>query len=553
MQKLVKNIANHNSFLIFSVIFTVIYTLLTPDIVIMRSDDYGYYESMIKSLANNRLIIGDWIESYNFFLTFISCLMYKNNSTFYMSTLGVLAFFSFLNFILIYYLLKFYFNNDVAAVLTFAFCTFPVYFNKALDYTGVIPALTFVLSAVIFFKKKNYFLFFLALSISISIRQSAVVLLILPILNFFSFKKDRIVIFLYAVFAGLILFALIRTTPVNYAQKHLTQKVIANFKPRQFFQAFMTGIFAMYLFISISNFLFNETRIKFGKLNILNSIVNNSVLLFHLYLFSGLYIFIETPILCLMTKPILICFAVTCLVIPWIFDNSRIKYTNIYFLVALCFVLLVSIRGIWWDYYFLEVFIFCLIGVFEHHQSKFSQRLNLKRSFYVILFFLFIFNLTYSYLYKIYIDKVKLKTIVYEKLLREKKINIDDISDAPGGFLRWKYFDYYVANEGKVFTGLEGYKQYIKADKTRIVSQLPWRKQPISINSVNEVLLQEGVCSIGYFNQKFAVIQSKYDSNKSILEETPPIRLRNSFKEKIFPLNNSEWKSIFNNWLIQDF
>ena len=95
-----------NSFFILTlVIYIGLYILLLPKFIIMRSDDWGYYESVILSIQNNKIITSDWLEPINAFFTLICWASYKVTNNFYISTLGILFIFSVVNFLLFYNLL----------------------------------------------------------------------------------------------------------------------------------------------------------------------------------------------------------------------------------------------------------------------------------------------------------------------------------------------------------------------------------------------------------------------------------------------------------------
>lgn len=139
--------------------YCLIYLNLLPNFVILRSDDFGYVDSIIKTISNAVFSISDWIEPFNFFSTLTSASFYKITGNFYLSTYGLLFIFSVINFTLLLFIAQKAFNPLKGTVLTLFITTSLIYLDNSLDLTGVLPTWVLFTLSLLSWKYKYYLLF----------------------------------------------------------------------------------------------------------------------------------------------------------------------------------------------------------------------------------------------------------------------------------------------------------------------------------------------------------------------------------------------------------
>src|SRR3989344_5797975 len=72
-------------------IYILLYLYILPDILILRSDDFGYLQSFLSSLKQNRLVTSNFLEPYSYFSTIVSIGLFKITGNLYVSTFGSVA------------------------------------------------------------------------------------------------------------------------------------------------------------------------------------------------------------------------------------------------------------------------------------------------------------------------------------------------------------------------------------------------------------------------------------------------------------------------------
>jgi hypothetical protein len=255
-QTMLSLLKTNRFFILGLLIYICLYILLLPKFIIMRSDDWGYYESVILTIQNKTIITSDWLEPINAFFSLICWISYSLTNNFYFSTLGILLIFSVINFILFYLLLNEKLHQKNAAFGALLICTFPAYLNKSVDYIQTMPVITLFLLSLFFYKKKKWLAFFLVSFIAYSTRQSAIILLGLPIYYLLQSRRNNQT--LITISSGFLLwgigcFLIYKNIPVSYAQSHIANfnALFAHFSFLVFINKLIIGFF--WFFINHSN------------------------------------------------------------------------------------------------------------------------------------------------------------------------------------------------------------------------------------------------------------------------------------------------------------
>ncbi len=542
-------------------VFLVIYILLIPCRIIMISDDFGYYDSIVKTIQHGTVMASDWLEPTNAFLSLVCWMTYKLTGNFYLSTIGILALCSMLNFMFMFILIKRKLSSINAAIVTLIICTCPVYLVRSVDFLTFIPILTFAFIANYLYEQKIWTWFFITVFIAFSIRQSTIVLLLLPVSDLLNAPGSKI----KRIIPG-ILFFITGTVVINilikpgYAHLHLSSfnRLLSRMELHTFLNSFFTGFFIFISIIALLTLLADRSFIRNVKVNAANFpvpvfltiLLGGSLML---SIFFPYHIIISTlGIKILNDYPAV--FYVVSLISVWVinYDNIRVtKITSInpYLLLGLAYVTLVAIRGIWGDSYFIELFIYGLFFIVST-ESPGPILLKTERiTANILIISLLLFNLAYAGLFKIYLD-VKENTIVsYEQLLRDKKIKINEVSSAPFGYLGWKLFQHYTAHEGKVFVELSKFLNYVESGRSFINFEPVWinRFQSKTANAAimqNNRLLHSDKVSIGFLHAGMniyldtcACLNESLDPNGSLY----PLGI--DYREPMYPLNNAEWRA----------
>jgi hypothetical protein len=226
----------------------------------------------------------------------------------------------------------------------------------------------------------------------------------------------------------------------------------------------------------------------------------------------------------------------------WIFDYRKIRL-NGYLMLLVGLIVVGSIRTIWWDYYFIEIFIASLYYVFS--DREFSKRFQWRRLYSLAAIAIVGFNLAYMFYFKVMTDRAELKDMVFEKLLRKGTVEVDEISNANFGFLAWKLFDYARAHEDPKDPDATRFQAYVRAGKVVLDDRTPWKRKFKFELSADDQVLEEGSYSIGFSLEKYRVVRFSADSTISILPKKTLLPInKKEFRLKRYPLSNEEWRQL---------
>src|SRR3989338_6904477 len=437
-------------------IYILLYLYILPDILILRSDDFGYLQSFLSSLKQNRLVTSNFLEPYSYFSTIVSIGLFKITGNLYVSTFGSVAFFALVNFYLILYMLISRFNLKISILTALFLSTFPVYLNISADMTGIMATWALFLAAVILFQRGKYFWYAIFTMLAISNRQSSIVLLVFPLYDLIKIyiSRKRIDLqFIYLIFfiTGMSFFIFLKS-PLTAAARISYELNLKSFEvlfsPAKLF-SIITGLFSFIFIFTALITVLSPYQLKpnfRNNLKFFHLPVAAGILLLIQFLFSGDFIRFQTPLFNEMKYgtiylKILFFLSFFFFLSVWFFPWSKLRISS-FAVTGLFYILMISLRVIWYDYYLWEIVILGLFyllsnkNIFPAETKSPGKKLN-----YIIPVILLLFNIIYSIYFKIYLDKNALSLFVHEKLLRQNKITVTDISDAPFGYIGWKLFN----------------------------------------------------------------------------------------------------------------
>jgi hypothetical protein len=204
------------------------------------------------------------------------------------------------------------------------------------------------------------------------------------------------------------------------------------------------------------------------------------------------------------------------------------------------FILIASMRGAWWDYYFLEIMVLCLLMAAGENSSG---RVRWLRSAPWVIALILAGNAAYGYLFRVQMDKQKLSVTVLERLDREGRVSVDLMSSATFGYLGWKLFDYFLANDGRQYRELADFLGYVRKDRVSIETHLPWRRSYKGGLPAGAEVLETGTFRIGFARLPYRVVDlhgpgGDFQAQGRFMTLDP-----SRYRSPRFPLNDGEWKA----------
>lgn len=532
-------------------LYLLLYLVTVPKFLFLRSDDFGYLDSYLQSLKNNRITVSQFLEPYNAFSTLIFLVIYKISSSMYLSTWGMVIILSVINFTLIQYLATELLGIKRGILTAFTITTFPTYLNIAFDMTGIITTWTLFLIALTAWHKKNHLIFYVFAILATINRQSSIVLFIVPLFliinQYLQHKKieKKLIIQLLFSISGIIFFISRMNSTIAWKLVSVNLFYFNHFKYT--LAALFTGIFIISVILVIFQLVISAVAItKFFSVNIKKPLIpfllTTQLAVF--FLFGLKLIHFQTPVLNVTIWLNSLLYVIFLMGI-WLYDWQKIIFSK-YLWAAFFLIFLVSLRGIWFDYYFFEIFILCLFHQFEIAKHVLRKGGDIRlNGFYLIIFPLILFNLFYYFMFKFHLDYSALSVKVYEKMLRQKKIDLSNMGEAPFGFLAWKLFPYAVSRNK---SSLTEFTCYLSGDYNYRLMLTQKDNQYDSFS--NAKVLESGKVTAGFkkFNYyltkpgNFQVSESKCSYGNRQL----PFTLDHNYS-RIFPLNDNEWKIYLKN------
>ncbi len=155
---------------------------LLPPGIIALNDDFAYLRSVVATLQHGRLWTDDWLEPWVAGLSLLSALLFKGTGSFYFATYGLLALLAAAAFFAAGRLLLAR-NLPIGRtlLLTALGLTFPTLLWKQVQFTGLALYLPCLLVALWAAEARRWVVFGVAWLLAVSTRQSALAWAALPL------------------------------------------------------------------------------------------------------------------------------------------------------------------------------------------------------------------------------------------------------------------------------------------------------------------------------------------------------------------------------------
>ncbi len=597
-------------------VFACAYFLLAFSPGVIRSDDFGYLRSILGTLARGRPYVYEWLEPYGATFSSISALLYTVTGSFTASTWGFQAACVLALYPLLYRLVSARCSPDRAghaALATLALTTFPIFFAKEADFHTAVCTLDLFLASLILYESKGGTLgeanrlpwFFLTAFLAFANRQNHICLLVLPAWSALQTIRARripavpiIGAILFAAAAAVLILAMNRT----YASRN------AGFLHAD----------PMHLLANGALSLAAGGLMTLGCLGVFSALVGNPAgrgpgsepgqgpaqgpgwvllsrrwlmplaaslgLLAMVPLWHGSLLHTDTPLFGFIGW-VQVNRALPWLLLPalWALDY-RLLRPSPYLALAAGYIAIASIRGTWWDYYFLEISILCLLLALDGRRGAARVRSGgigkaesggtekaddatwetgkgrpldvtqdalrsvrgrgLPKSAVLVLAAVILGNFAYGYLLRIQSDKQALAVRSFERLERSGRVSERAMTGATFGYLGWKLFDWFTGNEGRTFGELADFLGYVRRDRVVIETGVPWRKGFKSGLPEGAVLLDSGFCRIGFRQVRYRIADLRGE------DSSLPIMGRHMILDTLrylaprYPLNDREWRGL---------
>lgn len=523
---------------------------------IFYSDDFAYLKSIIGTLQLDHPYRYEWLEPFGISFSYAISAIYLLSHQFYFSAFGFQAVCVILLYPLLTLLLMKKNQMNSAAMLSFILVSSPLFLGKEADFNACICTIDLFLIGLLFYSSKSWPGFFLFSFLAFLNRQNQIALLLLPATEVMShYRYEKKInwklsgsVLLWIFFAFYCLIKMNKTFAANQIQYFSN-----GFSPF-LIRAFLTFTFGLCITLGtlgITHFIFSSKNSltkyfhhKFLLKNISFPLFFTLILLGILPFLPSVKLMFDTPLFGMVSWQKLNMFLVGILFLSfWLFDFSTLKYSP-FLILIFGYIGIASIRGVLWDYYFIEIVIINFITLpLNPIFSIESQRL--KKWQLGIVCILFTFNLGYGYLMKLSQDKQKLSIQVFESLERSGRISVEAMSTAPFGYLGWKLFDYYIANEGKEIGTPVLFMAYVNPNCLRVETELPWRRGfKSSVPSAH--ILDSGVTSIGFLSLRYRVVDELgFDSQNLKSDSRFHLNTKN-YQIQPFPLTKTEWNAYAN-------
>ena len=572
---------------------------------VLRSDDFGYLRSILGTLRRGHPYTYEWLAPYGAVTSTVCAALYRLTGNFYLSTYGFQACCVLAVPVLLHRLLAKRLAPATAMGLTLAFLTFPVCFAKAADFHGGMCTLALFLGALLCFESGNLPGFFLAAFLAFANRQSHLALLTLPAwaaaaawlepgpgrkrepagegmiggvgsgsMSAFAGTRFWAGACAFAIAAWALHSRMNRT----YAMANAVFNGSGGGRILSVTLALLFGGFAAMACLALGGAAFRSpaASLKGNLRRPALPIAASAILLGMKCLWPPALLMTDTPLFGYVAWPQMNAAA------PWIliagawFLDYRLLWPTPRLALIGGFILIASLRGVWWDYYFLEILATALIlaadlalrdaaadksdrdqaaspaasgAPFPAASVSPGIRAAWTRGAALAVALLLAANLAYAYLLRVQMDKQKLSVSVMERLERQGKASVDEMTGATFGYLGWKLFDYFLAHEGRTYGELADFLGYVRRDRIVIETQVPWRRGFRQALPAGALLLEQGTFRIGFLELPYRVADLRGpDSSRSIMGR--PMTLDPArFRSPRFPLDNREWKALVDSLL----
>lgn len=518
-----------------------LYFLLIYSPGILRTDDFGYLQSVSETFARGRPFTHDWLEPYSATLSVLGASAFALSGDFILSTWGLQAAFALAAFLLVYRLLRERLGSGQASALALVLCTSPPFWFKTSEFSGVILTMVLVLSALLAYRRGSWILFFLAAFLGFATRQNCLALLALPgyHLVFDRTYPGRGRLALSAGFAAFALAAIALHLSMNQteAQRFGIYASFDRHKAALALRTFLIGLYAALAILSCLSILTGSDAVRNLRVNLKRpALLLAATAAFPVIVLAwGLPIIsFLTPLVGSLDRGFLLQKALLAGIplLLWVLDWKLVRFDAAACLV-LAYLMLSCLKGFWYDFYLIDV---AAASLFLLLSGKREMRMG--RAAWAVAGMFLLVHVAWGYGHRIVADKQGISARAYEHLERDGRLGVADMTDASFGFLGWKLFDHYW-RQGHG-SEMQNYLCYVSRDRVVVETEVPWRRRFPRDDPPRERILAEGTARLGFFNLRWRVADLGDTANRPlcIWKHLP---LEERYRTKLFPLDRREW------------
>lgn len=437
---------------------TLTAALLWPRSVVLRSDDFGYVESVVAAIRGAWPPESQWLEPFNLLLPWIGAGVFAVSGSFYTATMGVVAVLAVLNSVLLWRWLRPTLAEGWAGdILIVAIAFTPVVLNKTIEFTGVPLSWLLLLASLLAWRARMAGWFYLSVVLGVLNRQSAVCLLLLPAMDatLSAWRghpwRNRWLVGL--AITSIAVIAIVSFVPANFARMLASERLsIAISLPTVGQLVLGLGLAGG---LSAGWALLRGELAEFVGPGVLSRpwvslawLAGGAVTLV-----SGVELACEAPQFGRFSSLLVASAFVLAAALP----RAMSRVAPELLVAALSYVILVSWRGVWWDYYLCDLaLLLAWPQKLPHHRDA---RVSMSLACALLaLALIWMIPLRWQ------LRWAEGSMHAYEQALRRKQLTEVEISQAPFGTLGWKVFPALVERGGAV--QLSDFVKFIEASRS---------------------------------------------------------------------------------------
>lgn len=429
--------------------------LLPPGIVALN-DDFAYLRSVVETLQHGRLWTDDWLEPWAAGLSLLSALLFKGTGSFYFATYGLLALLAAAAFFAAGQLLLAR-NLPVGRtlLLTALGLTFPTLLWKQVQFTGLALYLPCLLVALWAAESRRWMVFSVAWLLALATRQSALAWAALPlvaiVVDWRAHGKSgdrRWLVPLLSIVAGVGLYLfLTRFMNKTVAQHAITDRTWENWSLSQAQGSLLIGGVAVGLAAGLGQWAFRSVSLPSGG-------GGRRWLWPAGVVVAGLFLLAANPrdhVACEFDTfdsvwgaaylRVGLVLAIAGLAL------GRFSWRAVPLAGALAALVVLSLRGVIWDYYLLDVGVFGFFA-FQSTTTEATTNQAIKWAPRLAVGALALFQVIAVLPLKSTLDRTHALFDLGSRALEEGRLAPQKASFLPFGLMAWYYFPLTVRDGG---------------------------------------------------------------------------------------------------------
>jgi hypothetical protein len=482
-----------------------------PRSVIPRSDDFGYLESVVNAIRGEWFAGSQWLEPFNLVLPVISAALYQLTASFYTATVGLIGIVALANFVLLWRWLRPVVSLDwTGALAVLAVAIGPVSLNKTVEFTGVPLGWTFFLGALLAWRARAAGLFFCLVLLGFLNRQSIVCLLLLPCVHE-SWRWRRGERVEVRWIAGLVVtsaavVAVMTGMPRNFARTltalHGSEtSVLPRLSQALLGLGLLGGLAALWALLR------GERPVRVGRADLQKwGPVIAWLALGVITVLIGVELRCETPHLARLAPLVVVGAFGLSAAMP----RALLGVEPAMLAAALFYGALVAWRGVWWDYYLCEAALLLAARRADVMAPVSRPVSGITAVALLLIGAVWLFPLRWQ------LRWAERQVVAYEPALREGRLAVSEISEAPFGYLGWKVFPAFVARGTTPDVRLSDFLKFVETGRSYVqsgdVKLFPPEAERHSLHGSGELW-----------------------------------PLAANYRPRIFPLNDAEWRAWLKN------